>query len=123
LIVVNKRNIYKQEYFPINTMKENIPRLARTDDHDWDCLLFRNEAGDLDFRLSSAAEHVLYDGKGMPVYVLPLPSTLGLDQIAAGYQRASHKVADAVRKFLNPMSEYPISEGSTQYVGPAVKYV
>jgi len=97
-------------------MKENIPRLTRTDNPDRDCLVFRNEADNLDFRLFAVAEYVLYDEKGKPVDVLPWPSTLGLKHIVAGYKCVNHKVADAVREFLKPKPQYPISvESAVRY--------
>jgi len=93
-------------------MGKNIPRLIRTDNPDWDCLLFRNGADNLNFRLLPTEEYALYDKNGMPVDVLPWPSTLNLDQIASGYQRVNHDVADAVRELLNPRLEYPTSSES-----------
>ena len=87
-------------------MKEDIPRLTKTDNPDWDCLIFRNELGKVNFELFPAAEHVLYDKDGMPVDVLPWPSLgLGLEQVVADYKQVSHDVADKARRFLLQYSQ------------------
>jgi len=92
-------------------MEANIPRMTRTDNPNWDCLIFQDNKGKVDFRLFPSAEHVLYDEKGMPVNVLPWPSRLNLEQTAAGYERVNHNIADAVRGLLNPKGpEYHFQE-------------
>jgi hypothetical protein len=99
------------------------PRLTKTDDPDWDCLIFRNKSGEMDFRLIPAARHVLYDQKGIPVDVLHCPSELGLEQMALGYKRVNHDVADAAREFLNPGPQYTASSESNNYAKSVSNYI
>ena len=74
-------------------MKKNSPKLTRTDNPNWDCLVFRNQTGDLDYRLIPVQEFVLVDTSvGIPIVdILPRGSLLNLEQRTLGYQPVNHK--------------------------------